>query len=177
MRSKSSKARPVLYTLLFVLLFLCEYVFRPVYLWGLCPAYLVCGVVCLALYENVRYAAVFGLVFGILADFAGGGIFGLRSIVLLVAAYVVGYLVAGTWRASLLNGTIAVALTTVFCDVFVLLFYLLKFNTQVVSVPGALFRIILPKLLMTLVVNVLVYFVIKKIETNKKWRSYDEIYY
>lgn len=177
MRTKSSKARPILYILLFIFLFLCEFVFTPLYLFGICPRYILCGVVGLAMYENEKYASIFGLVFGLLSDFASGGLFGFNAIVYILAGYLVSYFVAGTWRKNFLNATISVCLVTIICDTLTLLISMLQYDTGVVNIWGVLGKIMLPKLMMTAAVHVFIYFLIKKIATNKKWRSYDEIYY
>ena len=178
MKTKGSAMRPFLYAVLFLILFLFEFVFTPIRILGIRPQYLLCGVVCLALCENEKYAALFGLIFGLLADFAGGAEwFGITPIFFVLISYIVGYLKYRFWRCSLWNSLIAVSISVFVRDIVTMLVLLLRYDTQTIHIPGALLKIVLPKLLMTVVADVILYFIIKKISVNKKWRRYDEIYY
>ena len=149
-----------LYTLCFLLLFLIEAVFRPITVFGVSPLYVLCGTVAVGILENEKFGGIFGLIFGLFCDFAGGSVFGSQAICFMF----VGFLAGAISDAVLSKG---LARTVIFTEGAIIFFYLLKALFAIILDESdfiqILLYILLPKVLLTLPFSILIYYFIRLI--------------
>ena len=96
------KVRILLYSLFLTLLYLLAYIITPLRFNGVSPSYLLCAVVALGLFENEYFGAIYGLVFGLISDLVGSGIFGFNALLFAAVGYTVGYLAENRISSNLL---------------------------------------------------------------------------
>lgn len=165
------KVRITLYSVFFLLLYTVQYVFTPLHLNGVSPEYLLCAVVALGLFENQTFGAIYGIVFGLFADFGGGGVFGTRAVLFMIIGYCVGYFAENRISSNLIS-CLAISLGTVFLtDTLYAILQRILFSAPFFE---TILRITLPKIFLTALMCCIIYFVIKFIGTNRKWRRYNE---
>ena len=167
------KNRIFLYSLIFIALYSVQYIFAPLTLNGVGPEYILCGVVSISMFERQKFGAIYGLVFGLLSDFSSGGLFGINALIYMILGYTVGYLVSYLLSVNVFTCFLMSTVTLIVRD------FITVVLTDFVhdgNIGQALLKVCLPKLILTMPLTVLTYFVFKLIGTNRKWRSYSEEY-
>lgn len=165
------KIRVLLYSLFMTSLYIISYIIVPLRWGGVSPSYLFCAVVATALFENEYFGAIYGLIFGLLADLCGSGVFGVNTLLFAFAGYTVGWLAENRIGANLLSCEL-ICVISVFCRDT-----LRAILDSVVHGAGffpVLLRTVLPSVLLTALVAPVIYLVVKLIGTNRKWRKYNE---
>ena len=165
------KVRILLYSLFMTLLYMLAYIIVPLRFNGVSPSYLLCAVIALGLFENEYFGAIYGLVFGLLADIVGSGVFGFNALLFAAVGYAVGFLSENRISSNLLACEV-LCVVTVFCRDTALALW----NTIVRDAEffPALLKTVVPSVVLTALVAVVIYFVVKLIGTNRKWRKYNE---
>lgn len=165
------KVRILLYSLFLTLLYMLAYIITPLRFNGVSPSYLLCAVVALGLFENEYFGAIYGLVFGLISDLVGSGVFGFNALLFAAVGYTVGYLAENRIRSNLLACEL-ICVLCVFCrDTALALWNRIFYGADFFP---ALLKTVLPSVLLTAVVAVVIYFAVKLIGTNRKWRKYNE---
>lgn len=147
-----------LYSLGFLLLFFIEAVFRPISVFGVSPMYVLCGVSAMGILEKEKFGAIFGLIFGLLCDFAGGSLFGSQALVFMITGFIAGTLSEITLSKSFFSTLVITASSIIVFGGLKSLFYIVLNEEEPLSV---LLYIMLPKFLLTLPFSVLIYFMLK----------------
>lgn len=79
------------------------------------PVLLIPAVITIAMFESEFTAMIFGMIGGLLIDFAGGGLLGFHALVLAVICYCIGYACINLFKINLftasLIGFVAVCIT------------------------------------------------------------------
>ena len=97
------KVRILLYSLFLTLLYLLAYIITPLRFNGVSPSYLLCAVVALGLFENEYFGAIYGLVFGLISDLVGSGVFGFNALFCMLLCVGAGLVFIYVLRRSVLN--------------------------------------------------------------------------
>lgn len=147
-----------LYSLFFIFLFFVEAILRPVTLFGVAPQYVLCGVAAMGIFEKERFGAVFGLIFGLLCDFASGSIFGSQAIAFMITGIVAGALVEVTLSKGLLSTLLITESSVIIFGGLRALFYIVLNEAEPISV---LMYVLFPKIILTLPFAILIYFMMK----------------
>lgn len=168
------KVRISLYTLLFVLLFLLEYVMTPFSFNGVSPQYLLCAVVSLAMLENRKVSTLFGLFAGLAVGFCAGEPFGVSALIFVAIGYFLGRFMTRSLAASFYTCA-AVCLSVVLVrDVVTCLIRIATGSAT--DFFQILYRVTLPKLLMTIPASLVIYLVVFGVRRCRLWRNIDEEY-
>ena len=168
------KVRISLYTLLFVFLFLFEYVMIPFSVGGVGPQYLLCGVVALSMLEDKRVSVLFGLFAGLAAGFSGGEAFGVSAVIFMIIGYFFGRFMTRSLASSFYTCTAACLAVVLVRDMAT--YFLMLARGGAGNFLQIVYRITLPKLLLTVPVSVVVYFIALGIRRCRLWRNIDEEY-
>jgi rod shape-determining protein MreD len=84
------RSRIIGYSLVFTVFLFFDAVFVPVRIFGVGPCFLLSATVCLAIFEKERFAAIFGLVFGLFLDFSTRAVFGVNALTFMIVGFVCG---------------------------------------------------------------------------------------
>ena len=150
--------KATLYSLGFLFLFLVEAVFRPITLYGVSPMYVLCGVAAMGILEKEKFGAIFGLIFGLLCDFAGGSIFGSQALAFMITGFIAGTLTEITLSKSFISTLIITESSIVIFGGLKAIFYIILNDANPLSV---VLYIMLPKFVLTLPFSILIYFMLK----------------
>ncbi len=165
------KVRILLYSLFMTLLYALAYIITPLRFNGVSPSYLLCAVVAVGLFENEYFGAIYGLVFGLVSDLVGSGVFGFNAFLFAAVGYAVGFLAENRISSNLLACEL-ICLFTVFCRDTALALWNKIFRGA--DFFPAVLKTVVPSVVLTALAAVLIYFVVKFIGTNRKWRKYNE---
>ena len=168
------KVRISLYTLLFVLLLLLEYVMIPFSFNGVAPQYTLCAVVSLAMLENKKLGTLFGLFAGLAVGFCSGEPFGVSALIFMAIGYFLGRFMTRSLAASFYTCAAVSSAVVLVRDIVTCL-------AEIASGAAAdflqiLYRVTLPKLLMTVPASVVIYLIVFGIRRCRLWRNIDEEY-
>ena len=136
------------YPLLILLFYILQYVATPLSYNGVTPDYLLIAVIVAAVRESERFAAVTGLVTGLLADYTCGLTFGLRGILFMLTGYFLAVLVYEALSPNIITATVAGITSYVFTRLVYWGEYLVMMGSF--SVKEMLLSVTLPELIMTL---------------------------
>lgn len=96
------------YTILTLLCYLFQYVWIPLRWNTVVPDFLLLLTVACAVRDEERTAAFVGLAAGLLSDYSGGGVFGLRGISFMLIGYFLSRLVDAAFSSGFLTALVAV---------------------------------------------------------------------
>ncbi len=136
------------YPLLIILFYILQYVATPLRYNGVAPDYLLIAVIVAAVRESEKFAAIVGLVVGLLADYTCGLTFGLRGIVFMLTGYGIVVLV----REALSPNVLTAIATGVTSYILTRLIYWGEYLVMMgnFSVKEMFLSVTLPEMIMTL---------------------------
>lgn len=130
------------------------------------PNLVVALVVCIAVFENYLTGGVFGLFAGYFCDVLSSKVIGPGMIVLMLCAFVIGYLCSTVLQKSLINAMWLTTLTSIIYSSVIYLGFYARFNLNEIYI--AVFKIAIPEAAYTTVFALLFYFLAKRIHTVLK---------
>ncbi len=118
---------------------------------GAVPDVLISAVFCVAMFENERYGAIFGLAVGFVAEAAGGVGLTLLPLVYMLVGFVCGLVASEYYRRSVLLFLIFDA-CALLVRMFTTLLYV-AFTWSIVDISVIIPRVLVPEALSTLVIS------------------------
>lgn len=146
--------RITVWSLCFIFLWSLQFIFNPVTVFGVGPEYVLCGVAALAMVENGKFAAIYGLVFGLMCDFCGSFFFGEKAVLFMFAGWVIGNLCLKDVRINFVSALLFTAVPLTMGEMFSFICYAFREKIDF----SFLLYIYLPKLALTVPVALLVWF-------------------
>ena len=131
--------------------------------WDCKPLLVLPLVVSIAMMEGELVGGLFGLAAGVLCDTSGITIFGINSLLYMVACVAIGLLVIYYMQPSRLNSLIFTGTVLVLRQLFEYFFYYVMWGYEDISI--ILLRHMLPVVLLTLMVTPLMYWIVQKIHS------------
>lgn len=160
-----------LYALLLLLLYVLQTTPGFLTFWGCKPLLILPLVVSIAMMEGELVGGLFGLAAGVLCDTSGITIFGINSLLYMLACIVIGLLVIYYMQPSRLNSLIFSGTVLVLRQLFEYFFYYVMWGYEDSSI--ILLRHMLPVVLLTLLVTPLLYRIVQKIHDDYRRRLND----
>ena len=111
------------FSLLLLILLMLQYTFVPVRYGQASPDYVLILAVVAAMFSGHKFGAVFGLVAGMLCDFADGMFFGMKAVLFAVFGYLIGFLVYKILAVNFLTVTLLFSVVFLATETIVLGFY------------------------------------------------------
>ncbi len=129
--------------------------------WGAKPLLVLPLVISISMMEGELVGGLFGLAAGILCDTSGITIFGINSLIYMVACVGIGLLVIYYMQPSRLNSLIFTGLVLVFRQLFEFFFYYVMWGYEDISI--ILLRHMIPMILLTLLTTPLMYHFVRRV--------------
>lgn len=149
-----------MYTIITIFFFLLETNFlAPFKIMDMKPNIIICAVISVAVLENTRFAAVYGLAAGLCADLAFGSPFMMSGLLYFFAAYVTSYMVRTYFNGTFITAIIAFIPVCIIREV-VNAFYLLTVWNDF-NIIKVLFYYLLPEFVYSAAFMIPVYFFIR----------------
>lgn len=137
----------IFYILTVFVLYILQYVLVPFSFKGIFPDLLFVFFVALIVFENEKYASIYGLIIGLLSDYTSGSIFGLRSIMYMLLGYIIAVLVDELMKKGFVTFLLVFLVLFIFSrSIFILQYLLLEGKSPLGII---LLNITLPDLLLT----------------------------
>ena len=168
------KIRITLYSLVLFVLYLFTYICPFFTVNGVGPQLLFCGILAVSIFEKERFGAAYAIIFGLIADFASGTLFGLNTVIFILLVFACSLLFTKLLTINVLTFYISASVLLVITDLVYFLMDAMFSGTS--DFWTLVLRIAVPKLFITLPFMFLIYLIIKAIATKKEWRPYNEEY-
>ena len=136
-----------------------QYVIIPISFNGVSPDYLLLLVVSVSVFEDPKYAAVYGLAAGLLSDYSAAVGFGTRALLFMLISWGLSYLVHKSLTSGFITNTIGVLISYIITRLFYWCEYLVNIGTF--SVVEMTINVIVPEIIMTAVVSPVIYLAVK----------------
>lgn len=143
----------IIYALLLIFFYVIQFILVPFSFNGVSPDYLFVLFIMIMVFENEKYASIYGLIIGLLTDYSSHTLFGIRAITYMILGYVFAVIIKEYMKKGYVTAIVSFATVFVISRILLILDYTLI--EKMSPLWAILLRITLPDFVMTLIFTLL----------------------